>query len=94
MNFTNRLDVLLSEKVIHAVPKANPDVGICETIRMLEADLADEIKAISAYDAHVKAVRDKKVKEQLAEIRDEEKHHAAELKVMISRLQEEGEKND
>jgi len=69
------------------LPPGAPSVGVPEMLRMLEADLADEIKAVATYDAHIESSPDPTVKSVLGHIRDEEMQHAEELRRLIASLQ-------
>jgi rubrerythrin len=50
-----------------------------ELIQALRVDIAGELEAIMAYDAHVMATDDERVKTILYSIRDEERQHVGEL---------------
>jgi rubrerythrin len=50
-----------------------------ELIQALRVDIAGEMEAIMAYDAHAMATDDERVKTILYSIRDEERQHVGEL---------------
>lgn len=54
-------------------------------LALLEADRADEVKAIAQYDYHIALIEIPEVKEKLLEIRNEEQHHLEELTALISK---------
>ena len=57
-----------------------------ELLAKLEADRADEVKAIAQYDDHIVQTDNEEIKQKLIEIRDEEKHHLQELTVLINKF--------
>lgn len=54
-----------------------------ELIQAIRVDIAGELEAILAYDAHVLATDDARAKKVLASIRDEEKVHIGELNALL-----------
>lgn len=69
------------------LPESPPRVGHKEVIRMLEADLIDEVKSVAAYTVQIERTKDARVKMVLLHIRDEEDAHIKELENLIAFLQ-------
>jgi len=61
-------------------------INKAELTQAIRLDIANEIEAISVYDAHVQATDDKIAKKVLADIRDEEKVHVGELLALLKHL--------
>lgn len=57
-----------------------------ELIQAIRLNIAGELEAIFAYDAHVQATDDPVAKKVIADIRDEEKAHVGELMTLLRYL--------
>ena len=64
--------------------KFTSDTQLANAIRL---DIAAELEAIHLYQAHAEATDDKKVKEVLNSIADEERVHVGELQNLLKYLQ-------
>jgi len=68
--------VMMGDPFVGNVPKK---LSQEELIQALRVDIAGELEAIMAYDAHAMATDDQRVKTILYSIRDEERQHVGEL---------------
>lgn len=57
-----------------------------ELVQALRVDIAGELEAMFLYDAHAQATDDPVVREQLEDIRDEERAHMGELLTLLRYL--------
>lgn len=64
-----------------------PIVGVPEILRMIEADITDEIKAASVYEAQAVTILDTDIKSKILHIASEERTHIKELKEILVKLQ-------
>jgi len=68
--------VMMGDPFVGNVPKK---LSKDELIQALRVDIAGELEAIMAYDAHAYATDDQRAKTILYSIRDEERQHVGEL---------------
>lgn len=64
-----------------------------ELIQAIRLDIANELEAISLYDAHATATNNINAKKVLSSIRDEEKVHVGELIALLKEIDPEEEKH-
>jgi len=74
---------LLGNPFIANEPKQMSDKELAQAIRV---DIAGEIEAVIAYEAHTMATGDERVKKVLQEIANEEKRHVGQLEEVLYML--------